>query len=55
MVLNLSLLVARLAVAPIGEYLERVSQEPGVEVRFTGPWPPYSFAGSFGTVEDSGR
>ena len=55
MVLNLSLLVARLAVGPIGEYLERVSQEPGVEVRFTGPWPPYSFAGSFGTVEDSGR
>ena len=55
MVLNLSLLVARLAIAPIGEYLERVSQEPGVEVRFTGPWPPYSFAGAFGTVEDNCR
>ena len=36
MVLNLSLLVARLAIAPIGEYLEMVSQEPGVEANLVG-------------------
>ncbi len=52
MVLNLSLLVARAAVSRVGEYLEEVSREPGVEVRFTGPWPPYSFAGTFGTIGD---
>lgn len=52
MVLNLSLLVARAAVSRVGEYLEGVSREPGVEVRFTGPWPPYSFAGTFGTIGD---
>jgi len=55
MVLNLSLLAARAAISRLGEYLEGVSQEPGVEVRFTGPWPPYSFAGAFGIVENNGR
>jgi hypothetical protein len=52
MVLNLSLLVTRPAISRVGAYLEGVSLEPGVEVRFTGPWPPYSFAGSFGTVDN---
>ena len=52
MVLNLSLLVTRAAISRVGEYLEGVSREPGVEVRFTGPWPPYSFAGTFGTIGD---
>lgn len=51
MVLNLSLLVARTGISRVGEYLEEVSAEPGVEVRFTGPWPPYSFAGTFATIE----
>lgn len=50
MVLNVSLLVARAAVPRVGEYLEGVIREPSVEVRFTGPWPPYSFAGTFGTI-----
>lgn len=31
----------------VGELLDDVAAEPGVEVRFTGPWPPYSFAPSF--------
>jgi gas vesicle protein GvpL/GvpF len=53
MVLNLSLLAGRAAIARVGDYLEGVSQEPGVEVRFTGPWPPYSFAGTFGTLKDN--
>ncbi len=28
----------------IGNVLDDVAETPGVEVRFTGPWPPYSFA-----------
>ncbi|RDI72145.1 gas vesicle protein GvpL [Halopelagius longus] len=28
----------------IGEILDDVAAEDGVEVRFSGPWPPYSFA-----------
>lgn len=28
----------------LGEELDSVAAEPGVEVRFTGPWPPYTFA-----------
>ncbi|WP_458204661.1 gas vesicle protein GvpL [Haladaptatus sp. NG-SE-30] len=28
----------------IGSALDDIADEPGVEVRFTGPWPPYSFA-----------
>lgn len=28
----------------IGELLDEVAAEPGIEIRFTGPWPPYSFA-----------
>jgi hypothetical protein len=31
----------------IGEELDAVAAEPGVEVRFTGPWPPYTFAPTF--------
>ncbi|WP_253738032.1 gas vesicle protein GvpL [Halohasta salina] len=43
--------IARLAVLAtdegadaLGEELDSVAAEPGVEVRFTGPWPPYTFA-----------
>lgn len=32
----------------IGEYLETVADDPAVTVRFTGPWPPYSFAPTVG-------
>ncbi|USZ76707.1 GvpL/GvpF family gas vesicle protein [Halorussus vallis] len=28
----------------IGEQLDAVAARDGIEVRFTGPWPPYSFA-----------
>ena len=47
MVLNLSLLTDQAGVSRVGDYLEHVSQETDAEVRFTGPWPPYSFAGTF--------
>lgn len=50
MVLNASLLVLREMIPPVGEYLEVVRREPATEVRFTGPWPPYSFVGTFDTV-----
>ncbi len=28
----------------IGDLLDEVAADPGIEIRFTGPWPPYSFA-----------
>jgi hypothetical protein len=32
----------------IGEMLDEIAAESGVEVRFTGPWPPYSFTPAIG-------
>ena len=52
---------ARLAVlahedreAAIGDALDEIAAEPGVSIRFTGPWPPYTFAPEIGAggVED---
>ena len=34
--------------AAMGEMLDEVAAEAGVEVRFTGPWPPYSFVPAIG-------
>jgi hypothetical protein len=45
MIVNLSVLAPRERVAELGAVLAGFQAE-GVEVRFTGPWPPYSFAGS---------
>lgn len=50
MVLNMSLLADQAGVSRVGEYLEQVREESGTEVRFTGPWPPYSFANTFGKL-----
>ena len=44
MIMNLSLLVKRERVKALGEALGEIREEEGVEVRFTGPWPPYTFA-----------
>ena len=44
MIMNLSLLVKRDRVQALGEGLGEIREEEGVEVRFTGPWPPYTFA-----------
>ena len=52
MVLNLSLLTDQAGVRRVGDYLEQVSQETDAEVRFTGPWPPYSFAGTFPRLKE---
>jgi hypothetical protein len=43
MLLNLSLLLMKERVAALGQLLDAIQAEEGVEVRFTGPWPPYSF------------
>jgi len=43
MILNLSCLLDEEKVKPLGDLLGKINQKNGVNVRFTGPWPPYSF------------
>ena len=43
MVLNLSCLVRNDRVKALGDLLGEFNVKPGFTVRFTGPWPPYSF------------
>lgn len=43
MLLNLSCLVAKEKVDSLGEELEKINNMEDFSVRFTGPWPPYSF------------
>ena len=43
MLMNLSLLVKREKVEEVGKELENIKKEEGIDIRFTGPWPPYSF------------
>jgi hypothetical protein len=50
-VTRLSLLADREAEGAIGEELEPFAEEPHQEVRYTGPWPPYSFAPEIGGGE----
>ena len=44
MIINLSCLVVKEKVGGIGEVLDNIQSKEGFSVRFTGPWPPYSFA-----------
>ncbi|ELY95034.1 gas vesicle synthesis protein GvpLGvpF [Natrialba hulunbeirensis JCM 10989] len=37
----------------IGSILDDVAAEDGIEVRFTGPWPPYTFAPAIGDDENN--
>lgn len=39
-----SVLAAETEASTIGNRLERFEQRPGISMRFTGPWPPYTFA-----------
>ncbi len=50
MIMNLSLLVERDKVQALGEILGEVREEEWVEVRFTGPWPPYTFAAKIAAI-----
>ena len=43
MLINLSCLVARGKTEPLSDELENINKMDGFSVRFTGPWPPYSF------------
>ena len=43
MLINLSCLVAKEKVEGLGKELEEINNMEGFFVRFTGPWPPYSF------------
>ena len=45
MIMNLSCLVYRDRYTGLGEELDRINQMEGFLIRFTGPWPPYSFVG----------
>ncbi len=46
MVMNLSCLLPRNKSTELGEELENINSIDGFSVRFTGPWPPYSFVGT---------
>ncbi len=43
MLMNLSCLVSNEMVVPLGEELEKIENNDGITVRFSGPWAPYSF------------
>jgi ribosomal protein L12E/L44/L45/RPP1/RPP2 len=43
MLMNLSCLVKKDRVAPLGEELEKIENHEAITVRFSGPWAPYSF------------
>ena len=43
MLLNFSCLVSRDKIKDLGDELERINNMDGFAVRFTGPWPAYSF------------
>lgn len=44
-IMNLSCLVSRDRYPELGEELDRINHIEGFSVRFSGPWPPYSFVG----------
>jgi len=46
MIINLSCLLPRDKTAELGEELHKINSMEGFSVRFTGPWPPYSFVGT---------
>jgi hypothetical protein len=52
MLLNLSCLVSKEKIENLGEELEKINNMDGFSVRFTGPWPPYSFVAKPIAVEE---
>lgn len=46
-VARIAVLMSKSSETPVGETLDEFAAEPGVEIRFTGPWPPYSFTTEF--------
>lgn len=43
-VAQVAVLASRDNESALGDVLDRMTDSPGVDVRFTGPWPPYTFA-----------
>jgi len=43
MLINLSVLVHKDKIQPLGEELAKIKELKELDLRFTGPWPPYSF------------
>ena len=43
MLMNISCLVPQGETKPLANELEKIDSTDGFSVRFTGPWPPYSF------------
>ena len=43
MLMNLSVLIHKDKIKLLGEELAKIKEIKGIDVRFTGPWPPYSF------------
>lgn len=41
---SFSILASDAAAESVGEYLDSVADDVGASVRFTGPWPPYTYA-----------
>lgn len=51
MLMNISCLVAKKNEKWLGLILDDINKLEGYTVRFTGPWPPYSFVGRCGSLE----
>lgn len=52
MILNASCLLQEEEVKPLGDLLSKINQKKGYKVRFTGPWPPYSFVNGMTKSEE---
>ncbi len=48
MILNLACLVHKDKIQSMGKLLGEINKRESFAVKFTGPWPPYSFAGEIG-------
>ena len=48
--LNVSLLAEKGNYKRLGKVLDEIEKIKGIKVRFTGPWPPYSFVSTDGTA-----
>jgi hypothetical protein len=46
-----ALLADEEAAEALGEELDEIAARPGIEIRYTGPWPPYTFAPTLGAEE----
>ncbi|AZK60008.1 GvpL/GvpF family gas vesicle protein [Candidatus Desulforudis audaxviator] len=54
MVVNLSCLVPKEKVEDLGRILAEINSREGFLVRFTGPWPPYSFMKTLAVADGEG-